>query len=177
MSDDKPKELIADDDIEAALAEIEQLSDEEVDKIPSLDDGTDDESDPPPPDPVPLKTKAAESEKKETAEASTAVAAPTTEPDDKPESVAQAPAPDNALAQRLYRWTDTAIALADRPVRRFNDSTRKMIGWVSATTLLVALLAALVLPAVFPQRDAITFLQEKRAAFNAVHALESDSSP
>lgn len=176
MSDNETKELIADDDIEAALAEIEQLSAEEVDKIPSLDDGTDDAAGPPPPRPTPAKTKSAESKKKGTAGASAAGSAPATKAEDEPESAAQPAAPDDALA-RLYFWTDTALALIDRPVRRFNEPTRKMIGWVSAATLLVALLAALVLPAVFPQRTAITFLQEKSTAFNAAHAVESDSSP
>jgi hypothetical protein len=48
-----------------------------------------------------------------------------------------------------------------------NETTRTLAGWVAATTLIVSILAILLMPVLFPHRDAITFLQEKVARLDS----------
>lgn len=71
------------------------------------------------------------------------------------------------LAKRVYRTLDRALDALNRPLARLGPGARALVGWVALVTLVVSMLAALLLPRVFPHRDAITFLQEKHAQLDA----------
>jgi hypothetical protein len=66
-------------------------------------------------------------------------------------------------AKRLYRALDQALDRVNRPFERLGTEVRALVGWVALVTLVVSILAIVLMPLVLPHRDAIVFLQEKRA--------------
>lgn len=208
--------LLPENELETALAEIEQMSEADAEDIPSLDEpgeassadtdasqqqeAVESEAGAP--------TGAAESgapaeEKPEEADSSPEDDAAATADDSSPEAdakpvekevrfaigkkkaAAQAaeytppaergdgesgqggapPIPD--LQKRLLRMLDGVLDTVNHPLAGLSESTRKLVGLAALVTLVVSLSAMFILPSMLPRRDAISFLQEKRAKLDA----------
>lgn len=76
-------------------------------------------------------------------------------------------APRTALWKHVYRALDRVLWLVNLPFDWMPNGTRAVVGQVALATTVLSLLAAHILPALFPRRDALTFLAEKRAALDA----------
>ena len=72
-----------------------------------------------------------------------------------------------SLSKRIYRALDQALDRVNRPFERLGTGVRALVGWVALATLIVSILAIVLMPLVLPHRDAIVFLQEKRAQLDA----------
>lgn len=75
--------------------------------------------------------------------------------------------PVASRSKRVYRALDRALDRINRPFERLGDGQRALVGWVALVTLIVSVLAMALMPLVLPHRDAIVFLQEKRAQLDA----------
>lgn len=83
------------------------------------------------------------------------------------EDCEQAPARLTArLCRRAYRATDAVLELLNRPFFWLSADARKLVGSVSLATIAVALSAWLLLPLILPNRDAVSFLAARRAAMS-----------
>lgn len=69
--------------------------------------------------------------------------------------------------RRLYRVMDVALDGFHWPFRWLSPKLKELIGWCAVATLVVAVLAALLLPILFPRRDAVDFLQDRVRAMHA----------
>jgi hypothetical protein len=75
--------------------------------------------------------------------------------------------PTTAIWKRLYRAIDAVLAIVNLPFVWMPRTARILVGHAAIATTVLAILSANVLPVMFPRRDAITFLAEKRAALDA----------
>jgi len=100
-------------------------------------------------------------------------------PDERGEADATAGAvqPIAPLAKRIYRAIDRGLDTINRPFAGLDDPKRALVGWAALTTLIVSILAIALMPKILPHRDAITFLLEKRAQLGAPPAAETPDSP
>ncbi len=85
--------------------------------------------------------------------------------------------PVTPLARRVYRAVERGLDRINRPFATLDDGKRALVGWAAMTTLIVSILAMVLIPKILPHRDAVTFLQEKRAQLDAPFAPEPDDSP
>ncbi len=76
------------------------------------------------------------------------------------------------LVRQVYRAADAVLDLVNRPFSWLTGEARSMLGWWAVATLAVALSSWLLLPLLLPNRDAITFLKEKRSAIDRSPAAE-----
>jgi hypothetical protein len=76
------------------------------------------------------------------------------------------------LARQVYRTADAALDLVNRPFSWLTGEARNMLGWWALATMAVALSSWLLLPVLLPNRDALTFLKEKRTAIDRSPAAE-----
>jgi hypothetical protein len=83
------------------------------------------------------------------------------------QAVGVAARPVTPPAKRVYRALDQALDRVNRPFERVGTGVRALVGWVALATLIVSILAIVLMPLVLPHRDAIVFLQEKRAQLDA----------
>lgn len=83
------------------------------------------------------------------------------------QAVGIAARPVTPPAKRVYRALDRALDRVNRPFERVGTGVRALVGWVALVTLMVSILAIVLMPLVLPHRDAIVFLQEKRAQLDA----------
>jgi hypothetical protein len=97
-------------------------------------------------------------------------------PDERGEAAAtgRAAPPVTPLSKRLYRAIDRALDALNRPFAGLSNSQRALVGWVALTTLIVSILAIILMPIVLPHRDAITFLEEKRAQLDMPAGAAAD---
>ncbi len=65
--------------------------------------------------------------------------------------------------KRLLRALDDLLDVINRPFAGLRPEVRSLIGAVSATTIVVSLTCAWLIPTLMPHRDAITFLEQARA--------------
>lgn len=193
MSDQPINDLMPEEDLQAALAEIESMSPEEFDSIPDLDDGGGDAefSDPSPggeelqaaltelenlsaPDadssadaaaPKVSKAKPAAGGNKPRFQVGKKATPKTNAATEKkkPEPLPDAGEISAALALAL-RVADVVLALIDRPFSALSEARRTTIGYIALATIAVSLVAMVILPYTLPTRDAIAYVQQKRAA-------------
>ena len=62
-----------------------------------------------------------------------------------------------------YRIVDIALAIINRPFAGLSPRVRHIIGVAGAATIVISALAPWLLPMFIQRRDAVTYLQEKRA--------------
>ena len=72
--------------------------------------------------------------------------------------------PRTQLWKRVYRVTDRALDLINRPAARLPNAWRDLIGHIALTTIAVSLVAGTVIPVIQRSRSAARFVQRKRAA-------------
>ena len=82
------------------------------------------------------------------------------------------PRPVVPLGKRLSRAVDNGLDTINQPFERMDRRTRTLVGCVAATTLAMSILAMILMPLVMPHRDAIVFLQEKKAALSSPPPVE-----
>ena len=82
------------------------------------------------------------------------------------------PRPVVPLGKRLSRAVDNGLDTINQPFERIDGRKRTLLGCVAATTLVISILAMILMPLLMPHRDAIVFLQEKKAALNAPPPVE-----
>jgi hypothetical protein len=85
--------------------------------------------------------------------------------------------PITSVLKCVRRGIDRALDRINQPFAALDDQKRALVGWAAITTLIVSLLAMLLIPKILPQRDAITFLQEKRARLDAPPPAKVPRSP
>ncbi len=79
--------------------------------------------------------------------------------------------------KRLLRAIDDLLDVINRPFASLSPQHRSLIGVVSVTTIVVSWLSAWLIPVLMPHRDAITFLEQARAAvLSREGAAGADSS-
>jgi hypothetical protein len=78
--------------------------------------------------------------------------------------------PVTPWGKRLFRLADQGLDTINRPFERVGDRARNLVGYAALTTVIVSLLAMILMPLIMPHRDAIMFLQEKRAALEVAPA-------
>jgi hypothetical protein len=94
-------------------------------------------------------------------------------PEDAPEQSAeteegQSASIDEALPPKgICRLVDRALDTLNKPFDRFGSQVRNAIGFAAIATVVISVTALLVLPRMFPHRDAVSFLREKRAQLDA----------
>ena len=93
-------------------------------------------------------------------------------PPDEHRDAAPIARPVAPLGKRLSRAVDNGLDTINQPFERIDRRTRTLVGYVAATTLAISILATILMPLVMPHRDAIVFLQEKRAALNSPPPVE-----
>lgn len=93
-------------------------------------------------------------------------------------------APVTPLHKRIYRVADRMLDQINIPFGRLRKQHREMLGWIALATTVVSVLTMVVMPILLPQRDAVTFLQEKRWMLDhpappepAADAEESEDEP
>lgn len=96
----------------------------------------------------------------EPAPAAETAAAPATAPDAPAEPVA----PWNV---RLHTMIESGLGRLDEPFAALTPMHKKLIGFAAITTIAMCLLSMLVLPMLFPRKDVIWFVQQKKAAMLA----------
>lgn len=241
---DNKSTLIADADLQAELAEIEQMTGDEADAIPSLDDGNEDEPEPEHRDAAANVQAEPDSKSRlgddELAAALAEVEQISADPKAKPsrrdaespdtpgqpatiegasktdstaaddaskkkaaatrpkrksrfkigkkppnEDVAEYRPPDErgdaesvalpvtSLGKRIYRAVDQGLDTINRPFEWMEERTRTLVGWVALTTLIVSFLAVVLMPLILPHRDAIVFLEEKLVKLDAPPPAEA----
>jgi hypothetical protein len=194
VSTPNPNPVLTQEELNAAIAEVEPLAPGEG-GIPNLDDATETTAVPIPipiqPPPVVRAVAARQpahgaSAAPTQAEVSRAEAPATTlerpgliarllsslrhtHPSDVENSAASGvPAP---RANVLYRLVDGLLGLVNRPFAALSPPVRQAIGAVGIVTIIVSLAAGGLFPRLFPPKDAVAFLRAKRA--QAASALAS----
>jgi hypothetical protein len=76
------------------------------------------------------------------------------------------------LGKRISRAVDNGLDTINQPFERIDRRTRTLVGCVAATTLVISILAMILMPLLMPHRDAIVFLQEKKAALKSPPPVE-----
>lgn len=179
--------LLEDEELQAALKQIEQMSEQEAAKLPSLDE---DSIAAPPAVESPASAPAgpaagAPAKKLEFKLGSKGAAAPgkdkdkpatkfearrptrktpaSEEPPPEPIERPNVLLPTISFARRVLRWIDAAVEFLNLPGRRLAPEIRDAIGVAALLTLAMSLGAWLVLPRVLPYRDAVRFLEAKVA--------------
>ncbi len=152
-------ELLSDNDLMSALASLESLPKAEVEKIPSLS------ADEP-------AAKAGGGKRfkippKGAAGAAPAAAAPQADgaPAAPAEAVASGPIvlPKLGIGKRVYRAFDWVLATINRPFSFLPAGVRAIVGGFALTTIVVNGAWIVLQPMLFSPRDAVTYLQERRA--------------
>ncbi len=86
-------------------------------------------------------------------------------------ATASAPArlsmPTTRVWKRIYRVSDALMDAVNFPLSWASESMRAAIGYAALASIVVSSAWLLLTPIVLPQRDAITYLQERRAALDA----------
>jgi hypothetical protein len=85
--------------------------------------------------------------------------------------------PVTPLDRRIYRAVDRVLDRINAPFAALNDRQRALVGWAAVTTLVVSILAMVLVPRILPHRDAITFLQEKRAQLDTPPPAQASDFP
>jgi hypothetical protein len=67
----------------------------------------------------------------------------------------------------FWRLVDQALDKLNQPFARFSSRVRSAIGLAAIVTVVISLATLLLSPHVLPQRDALSFLREKRAQLDA----------
>jgi len=91
-------------------------------------------------------------------------------PPDEPvaaEPAAVVVAPVAPLRKRIYRAVDQALDTLNQPFGWLSDRAKMLMGWVALSTLLTSFLAILLMPVILPNRDAISFLNDRLELLNA----------
>lgn len=71
------------------------------------------------------------------------------------------------LGKRLVRWAERVLDAVHRPLERISPKLLPIVGVCALTTIAVSALSIILLPILFPSRDAISFLEERVAALDA----------
>lgn len=87
------------------------------------------------------------------------------------------PAGGAARMNILLRGLDLVLDLVNRPFAFLSPGARQMLGIVSVTTLIISVSAGVALPRILPRRDALSFLQEKRAELLLGPAAATSKTP
>lgn len=74
--------------------------------------------------------------------------------------------PKSVLGQRLYNFIHEWLDRINRPFGELSAATRTNLGYIALTTIVVSVLVIYLMPIVYPNRDAIQFVQERRAALD-----------
>lgn len=171
--------LLSDDELKAALAEIESKGDLARRAIPSLDEDRGEleaaspASIPPEAQPTAATRKAPRFRLGTAGEKPTAAAAPAPRTDGAapPQDAAETPPPGDPTAfTAIYDALDRCLGLLHRPFDWVSPGARSVLGPAAAATLVITTAAVVLAPIVFPKRDALTFLAERRARVEAVMA-------
>jgi hypothetical protein len=101
--------------------------------------------------------------------------------------VFKARAPGNAAAKTspdesptaggIYRLLDQALEALNRPLARFGDGARNVVGLAAIMTAALSFLALLLFPYLFPRSDPVTLLKEKRAQLDQQPATSPAPEP
>lgn len=102
---------------------------------------------------------------------------PRPQPPDERRRPVPATQPPTLRGKRLYRTVDEGLDTLNRPFDQMGERTRMLVGRVALTTLIVSILAMILMPLILPHRDAVLFLQEKRAALDAPAPVEKPDEP
>lgn len=70
--------------------------------------------------------------------------------------------PRVTIGKRVYRLFDGVLEALNRPFQRLSGGLRGAVGIASVTTIIISLGTSAALPVIWPHRDAIAFLEEKR---------------
>lgn len=73
------------------------------------------------------------------------------------------------LGKRLYRATDAAFELVNRPFGFVGGGARALAGQIAIATIVVSALSAIAIPLVRSDRNAVAFLRERRAAMETAN--------
>ena len=155
-------ELLSDNDLMSALASLEALPKAEIEKIPSLSA-----------DEPAAKTGGGKRFKippkgaagAEAPAPAGAVADAGGTPNAPAETAASGPIviPKLGIGKRVYRALDWVLATINRPFSFLPAGLRMIIGGFALTTIAVNGAWMVLQPMLFPPRDAVTYLQERRA--------------
>jgi hypothetical protein len=74
--------------------------------------------------------------------------------------------PKSAWGRRVYSFVAGVLDAFNAPFGEMSAATRNRIGAVGATMIIVALLVRQLMPIILPNYDAIQFIQERRAALD-----------
>lgn len=83
--------------------------------------------------------------------------------------------PTAPMVKRFYRAVDRVLDALNRPFGSLGERGRVLVGWVALTTLIVSILVAVLMPLILPHRDAVAFLQEKRARLDPPPAAPDEA--
>ncbi|MBU0616106.1 MAG: hypothetical protein KKI02_00145 [Planctomycetes bacterium] len=97
---------------------------------------------------------------------------PRSQPPDERRRAVLATQPLTLRGKRLYRTVDEGLDTLNRPFDQLGERTRTLVGYVALTTLIVSILAMILIPLILPHRDAVLFLQERRAALDVAPPVE-----
>jgi|GEM_PF-6832017 len=161
-----PSEALGDDDLAAALAEVEQIS--AAPKSAPDQKKTDGKSDS-------TRAPAADGAVGEAASSDVAKAPGKSkrfkmgrqkesgkEDAEKDQDVTSPSAPPGK--HRLYAKLEQCLDTINRPLEAVSERTRNLIGVASLVTIVVSILVIFLMPILYPHRDAVLFLHEQRAA-------------
>lgn len=94
------------------------------------------------------------------------------EPSEKKESATANTPPRYSWVKPAYDFANRILDAINRPFVGLAPRTRQIIGLAAATTIAVCMLAQFLIPILLPHRDAIQFLQERRAALDQPTMVE-----
>lgn len=150
-----------DDELAAALAEVEQLS-TKTKKDPEQSETTPAAA----PATTGSKTGAPTAGSQRKNEKTLQFKIGKQEPSEKKESATANTPPRCSWVKPAYDFANRILDAINRPFVGLAPRTRQIIGLAAATTIAVCMLAQCLIPIVLPHRDAIQFLQERRAALD-----------
>ena len=79
-----------------------------------------------------------------------------------------------SLGRLLYSVADSALWALNYPFSRLRPATRQLIGIAAIVTIVTSLLAHMLIPIMFPPRDAITILQDRAESVRDAVEATSD---
>lgn len=79
------------------------------------------------------------------------------------------------LSRAIYDGIDAVLRVANRPFFWLPRNVRDALGMIAIPTVIASLAFYFAAPMLFPRRDAITFLADKRAALE--HAAQDNTAP
>lgn len=175
MPPENQNSILSDDELQAAIAEIEQSPDAAA-AIPDLDDGSRDEV---------VHIPANEPKRSDVKPQ----AAPETGGEREDEATAgdaeQAEAAGGGLdirqtLDRVWRsivdFVDMCLDLINQPFSWLGAAARDAIGWIALATILVSITMVVLGPYLLKTRTAFDFVQEKRAELSAPRTAETQTA-